>query len=59
MYELVMFGNNKKIIDIQDKYYYNIYHLNGAINIPYDELMNNYRYHLNKNTEYYKAIKNR
>ena len=47
-----MFGNNKKIIDIQDKYYYNIYHLNGAINIPYDELMNNYRYHLNKNTEY-------
>ena len=38
-----------KIIDIQSPYYYNINHISGAINIPYDELMNNYRKYLNKN----------
>lgn len=45
--------NREIIIDIQDKYYYNISHLPGAINIPYDELMNNYRKYLNKNDKYY------
>ena len=38
----LLFGNTK-IIDIQDKYY---------VNIPYEELMNNYRYHLNKKDNY-------
>lgn len=49
------FGKIKReiIIDIQDKYYYNISHLPGTINIPYDELMNNYRKYLNKNDKYY------
>lgn len=47
-----LFFGNTKIIDIQDKYYYNIYHLKGAVNIPYEELMNNYRYHLNKKDNY-------
>lgn len=42
-----------KIIDIQDRYNYNIYHLRGAINIPYEELMNNYRNYLNKRDIYY------
>lgn len=42
-----------KIIDIQSPYYYNINHISGAINIPYDELMNNYRKYLNKNERYY------
>ena len=42
-----------KIIDIQDKYNYQLFHLNGAINIPYDDLMNNYRDYLNKNETYY------
>ena len=34
---------NKIIIDVQDRYYYDMYHYPGAINIPYDDLMNNYR----------------
>ena len=41
--------NKKVIIDIQDNYYYNINHLPGAVNIPYENLMNNYRNYLNKN----------
>jgi len=41
------------IIDIQDRHNYREFHLNGAINIPYDELMNNYRNYLNKRDTYY------
>ena len=42
----------KKIIDLQDPHSYNISHIRGAINIPYDELMNNYRNYLNKSDSY-------
>ena len=42
-----------KIIDVSDKYTYNLYHLNNSINIPYEELMNNYRKYLNKIDSYY------
>ncbi len=42
-----------KIIDVSDRYTYNIEHLNGSINIPYDILINNYRSYLNKNESYY------
>lgn len=42
-----------KIIDVSDKYTYNEYHINGSINIPYDDLINNYRRYLNKNEKYY------
>lgn len=42
-----------KIIDVSDKYTYQINHLNGSVNIPYDELINNYRKYLNKNDSYY------
>ncbi len=52
-YNSIKFKRGAKIIDIQDKYNYQIFHLNGAINIPYDELMNNYRNYLNKNETYY------
>lgn len=52
-YNSIKFKRGAKIIDIQDKYNYQIFHLNGAINIPYDELMNNYRNYLNKNDTYY------
>ncbi len=41
-----------KIIDVSDKYTYNNSHINGSINIPYDELINNYRKYLNKNEKY-------
>ena len=41
------------IIDVSDKYTYNQGHLNNSINIPYDELINNYRKYLNKNDRYY------
>ena len=43
----------KIIIDIQDRYYYNISHYPGSVNIPYDDLINNYRSYLNKNDFYY------
>ncbi len=42
-----------KIIDVSDKFIYNENHINGSINIPYDRLINNYRYYLNKNETYY------
>ncbi|MGM9877189.1 MAG: rhodanese-like domain-containing protein [Bacilli bacterium] len=42
-----------KIIDVSDKYTYQTSHLNGSINIPYDELINNYRKYLNKKDSYY------
>ncbi|MBQ3142491.1 MAG: rhodanese-like domain-containing protein [Bacilli bacterium] len=42
-----------KIIDVQDRSMFNISHINGAINIPYDDLINNYRTYLNKNETYY------
>lgn len=42
-----------KIIDVSDRYTYNLNHINGSINIPYDELLNNYRNYLNKNETYY------
>lgn len=44
--------NKYKIIDLQSKEDYNGFHLNGAVNIPYDELINNYRKYLNKNEKY-------
>jgi len=42
-----------KIIDVSDKYTYSLGHLNNSINIPYDELINNYRIYLNKSERYY------
>lgn len=42
-----------KIIDVSDSYSYKINHINGSINIPYDELINNYRKYLNKSEKYY------
>ena len=42
-----------KIIDVSDKFTYSNYHINGSVNIPYDELINNYRKYLNKNESYY------
>lgn len=41
------------IIDIRNSYYYNMGHIDGAINIPYYNLLNNYKYYLNKNNIYY------
>ena len=45
------------IIDVSDKYSYSISHINGSINIPYDDLINNYRKLLNKNDSYYFTCK--
>ena len=41
------------IIDVSDKYSYKESHLENSINIPYEELINNYRKYLNKNDRYY------
>ena len=43
----------KIIIDLQDRNEYNKHHINGSINIPYNELLNNYRKYLNKQDKYY------
>ncbi len=42
-----------KIIDVSDKYTYNNSHIQNSINIPYDELITNYRSYLNKKEMYY------
>lgn len=42
-----------KIIDVQDKHSYQLNHIEGSINIPYDILINNYRNYLNKSEIYY------
>lgn len=42
-----------KIIDVSDRYTYSIGHPKNSINIPYDELINNYRKYLNKIDNYY------
>jgi len=41
------------IIDLTNKNEYNKSHIRGSINIPYDDLINNYRSILNKNEIYY------
>ena len=46
-------GENMIIIDVSDKYTYSLGHLDNSINIPYEELINNYRKYLNKNDRYY------
>lgn len=43
----------KILIDLQDPLEYKKWHLNGSINIPYNELLNNYRKYLNKSSVYY------
>ncbi len=52
-YDSIKYKKGVKIIDIQDKYEYLSNHLPRSINIPYDELMNNYRNYLNKHDVYY------
>ncbi len=46
-------GDFMRIIDVSEKRLYNTYHINGSVNIPYEELMNNYRKYLNKGETYY------
>lgn len=41
------------IIDIRDKNSYNIDHVLNSINIPMNELLNNYAYYLNREITYY------
>lgn len=53
MRSVTYFNNKYKIIDVQDRSMYNNFHLNGSINIPYDDLISNYRMYLNKNETYY------
>ena len=50
--------NNPKIIDIRDNYSYNLGHINGAINIPYYNLLNNYSHYLKKGEKYYLYCEN-
>ena len=52
IYELESTGD-ATIVDIRNKYYYNIGHIKGAINIPYYNLLNNYRHYLDKEKLYY------
>lgn len=42
-----------KIIDVSDPSLYKINHIQGSINIPYNDLINNYRKYLNKHEKYY------
>ena len=44
---------NPIIVDIRNAYYYSLGHIDGAINIPYYNLVNNYGHYLNKYDRYY------
>ncbi|MBP5684722.1 MAG: rhodanese-like domain-containing protein [Bacilli bacterium] len=46
-----------RIIDVSEKSAFNSFHINGSVNIPYDELMSNYRRYLNKQETYYLTCK--
>lgn len=41
------------IIDVKSSYEYNIKHVPGSINIPYDTLISYHKKYLNKNQKYY------
>jgi len=51
--EELFLTSNKNIIDIRNNYYYNLGHINGAVNIPYYNLLNNHSYYINKYSVYY------
>ena len=44
---------NQVIIDLSSRNEYKPFKHMNAVNIPYDDLVNNYRSYLNKNTVYY------
>ena len=46
------------IIDLQDPIDYQKWHMRGSTNIPYNELLNNYRKYLTKDNTYYVYCKN-
>lgn len=41
------------LIDLEDSITYNEGHIEGAINIPYEKLLTNYKEYLNKTSKYY------
>lgn len=41
------------IIDIRNSYYYSLGHIDGAISVPYYNLLNNYSHYLDKYHRYY------
>ena len=45
--------NNPIVIDIRNYYYYSLGHIDGAINVPYYNLLNNYSHYLTKYQRYY------
>ena len=45
--------DNPIVIDIRNKYYYDISHIKNSISIPYYNLLNNHSYYLNKGDVYY------
>ena len=51
--EEVMLLTNPIIIDIRAYYYYSLGHIEGAISIPYYNLINNYNHYLNRYSTYY------
>ena len=45
--------NNPITVDIRSNYAYNMGHINGAISVPYYNLLNNYSHYLNRYSKYY------
>jgi len=52
IYELLRLSS-PNIIDIRDKYSYNMGNLKGSVNIPYYSLLSNYSIYLKKKETYY------
>ena len=52
IFELINLSN-PIIVDIRNYYYFELGHIDGAISIPYYNLLNNYSHYLNKYDTYY------
>lgn len=44
--------NSYTLIDIRDKYTYNLGHIKNAINVPFYNLLGNFSHYLDKNKHY-------
>ena len=49
----LMMLDNPTIVDVRAFYYYNLGHIEGAISIPYYNLLNNYSHYLSRYHDYY------
>lgn len=45
--------DQRSVVDVRNNYYYNLGHIDGALSVPYYNLLNNYSHYLLKKNRYY------